>query len=143
MYLNTCVTALYSEDLGASGATVPFSVELILIELEGGRYAGPLLPDTLVELVGGRCGGGGGGDSSGGGCGSSGDGGVRGGGGNRNGERGGGTGWGVADAEDGVSGGAVRVWVHYGAHLPGLSLREEENSRTILTVISMVQGHVL
>ena len=38
LYLNRCVTALSSEDIGAAGATVPFSLEPILLELEVGCY---------------------------------------------------------------------------------------------------------
>ena len=80
-YLNTCVAALASEVEEAPGASVPFSLEPILVELEGGRYTCPILPDSLAELVTGRRpagrsapkggvdgnGGGGGGGSSGGG----------------------------------------------------------------------------
>ena len=36
MYLNRCVMTLSLEDVGAPGATVPFYVETILFELEGG-----------------------------------------------------------------------------------------------------------
>ena len=37
LYLNHCMMALSSEDTGLSRATVPFSVEPILLELEGER----------------------------------------------------------------------------------------------------------
>ena len=90
LYLNRCVTASSSEDVGEAGETLLFSLEPILLNLEGGRYVGPLfpLPLPLAELVSGRCGGGGGNGGSsvicgggnrkcvkGGGCGGSGGGG--------------------------------------------------------------------
>ena len=48
-----------SEDMGAPGARVPFSVNPILLDLEGRGYMGLLLPGPLVDLVSGRrgCGG--------------------------------------------------------------------------------------
>ena len=48
-----------SEDVEAPRSTVPLLVEPILLEVEGGRYVGQLLPDTVAELVIGRHGGGG------------------------------------------------------------------------------------
>ena len=57
LYLNRCVTASSSEDVGAPGSTVPFLLEPILLELEGGRYVGPLFPLPLAELVSRRRGG--------------------------------------------------------------------------------------
>ena len=73
LYLNRCVTALSSEDIGAAGATVPFSLEPILLELGSGRYVRRLLNLHLSELVNGRrdVGGGnhGGGGTGGGGSG--------------------------------------------------------------------------
>ena len=38
----------------APGASVPFSLEPILVNLEGGRYIGLTPPVSLVELVTGR-----------------------------------------------------------------------------------------
>ena len=38
----------------APGASVPFSLKPILIELERGRYIGPILPASLANLVAGR-----------------------------------------------------------------------------------------
>ena len=55
------------------GDRVPFSLETILVDPEGGRYIGPILPVSLDELLTGRrlVGGGtpksGGGSSNGGG----------------------------------------------------------------------------
>ena len=97
LYLNRCVAASASESLDAPGCQVPFSLEPILAELEGGRYVGTILPPALVDLVsrangrGGGGGGGGGGGSSGGGS-SSGGGGGGGGGGNGGGNGNGGGG---------------------------------------------------
>ena len=62
-----------SEVEEAPGARVCFSLEPILVELEGGRYIGPILPASLADLVAGRrpsgesAPKGGGGGSSGGG----------------------------------------------------------------------------
>ena len=70
LYLNRCVDALSSESLDAPGPNVPFSIETIMVELEGGRYVGPILTASLADLVsktGGRGGGCGGINSSGGG----------------------------------------------------------------------------
>ena len=39
------------EDVGAPGSAAHFSLEPILLELEGGQYVGPLLPVLLKELV--------------------------------------------------------------------------------------------
>ena len=41
--------------------------------------------------------------------------------------------------------GSIRVMVRYDAHLPSLSLQDEENSRSILTgaVLPTLRGHVL
>ena len=88
-YLNMCVAASASEVEEAPGASVPFSLEPILVELEGGRYIGPILPAALADLVSGRRpeggsaakGGGGGGNGGNGGGGGSGGGGGGGGGG--------------------------------------------------------------
>ena len=125
LYLNLCVKAFSSEDLGAPGATVPFSVETIILDFEGGRYVVPLIPATLIELVIGRLHGGGNGggvgsSSSGSGSGvrgdSSGGGGVGGsgiGGGSRSGGSIGGAGRIGADAGTGVYGGAARVQMRY------------------------------
>ena len=35
--------------LGAPGATVPILIEPILLEMEGGRYVGVILPGLLAE----------------------------------------------------------------------------------------------
>ena len=63
MNINQCIMASYSEDVGLPGATVPFFIHTILLDLEGGRYVGPLLPGSLAYLVSGRCSIGGGGSS--------------------------------------------------------------------------------
>ena len=45
------MTTASLDDVGAPGATVQFSVEPILLEMEGDRYVGPLLSATLADLV--------------------------------------------------------------------------------------------
>ena len=70
LYLNRCVDAFSSESLDAPGPNVPFSIKTIMVELEGGRYVGPILPASFADLVsktGGRGGGCGIINSSGGG----------------------------------------------------------------------------
>ena len=147
------MTASSSEDVGSPGATVPFSLEPIFLELESGRYVEPLLLVPLEDLVSGRRGGSGrvGGGGNGGGrkeYGGGGGGGSGGGGGDSEGrDRGRGRCAGRGGADGGV-GGAVsntRVRVRYDMHLPALYFRFGENSRTILagTVLPTVQGHVL
>ena len=84
-YHNRCVAASASEVEEAPRN----SVRPIMVELEGGRYIGPILSAALADLVSGRRsaggsapkGGGGGGSSGGSGGGGSGGGGVGGGGG--------------------------------------------------------------
>ena len=53
-YLNRCVAELASEVEEAPGASIPFSLEPIMVELEGGRYIVPILPASLANLVAGR-----------------------------------------------------------------------------------------
>ena len=53
-YLNRCVAALDLELVEAPGANVPFSLEPILVELEGGCYIGRILPASLSDIVTGR-----------------------------------------------------------------------------------------
>ena len=132
LYLNRCVIALSSEDVGAAGSTATFSLEPIFLELEGGCYVGPLLPLNLAELVSGKRGGGNSSGDSGGngkggkGCGGSGRGSGR------DVGKGRGAGGGGASSGCGGAGSTVRVRAHYGAYLPALSLRDMENLHTIL-----------
>ena len=106
------------------GASVPFSLEPILVELDGGRYIGPILPATLADLVSGRRPAGGSAAKGGGG---------------------GGGGHKKAQLMVAASGGSTRVRVRYDAHLPSLSLRDGEQTRLILTgaVLPTLHGHVL
>ena len=53
-YLNRCAAASAAEVEEAPGASVPFSPEPIMVEMEGGRYTGPIPPASLAELVAGR-----------------------------------------------------------------------------------------
>ena len=80
-YLNRCVAASASEVEEAPGASAPFSLEPILVELEGGRYNGPILPASLADLVTGRQPSGGSAPKGGGGSGGGGSDGGGGGGG--------------------------------------------------------------
>ena len=78
-YLNSCVSSLALEVEESPGASVPFSLEPILVELVGGRYIGPILQDSLANLVAGRRSADGSstkGGGSGGGGGSGSDGGI-------------------------------------------------------------------
>ena len=111
-----------SKDLGAIRETVTFSLEPILLELEGEGYMGDILLSALVELISGQhtnqrptggvtCSRGGGRSSSRrrGRSGSEGKGGVEG----RNG----------ADVGTVGPGGGAIVQVRYDAFLPALSLQ--------------------
>ena len=60
-YINRCVAALASEVVEAPGASIPFSLEPIMVVLEEGRYVGPILPGPLADLLAGRRAAGGGG----------------------------------------------------------------------------------
>ena len=73
LYLNRCMAVSASEYLDDPGCQFPFSLEPILVELEGGQYVGPILPVALRDLVSrANDRGGGGGGSGGGSSGSSG-----------------------------------------------------------------------
>ena len=37
--------------LEAPGYTVPFNLDPILLDMEGGRYVGPILPGVLKDLI--------------------------------------------------------------------------------------------
>ena len=52
-YLNRCVAALASEVEEAPGASTPFSLKPLLVEMEGGHYTVPIIPAALVNLVAG------------------------------------------------------------------------------------------
>ena len=53
-YLNRCVAASDSEVTKAPRASTPFSLEPILVDLEGGRYTSLIIPISLANLVAGR-----------------------------------------------------------------------------------------
>ena len=106
LYLNMCVAALESESLDALGCHVPFSLDPILADLEGERYVVPILPASLADLLH-KTGGRGGGDGSGGGA-------------------------TFKEWKASTTGGDTTVGVRYDAHLPALSLRDGENSHSIL-----------
>ena len=106
LYLNMCVEVSSSEGLGVTRATVPFLVELILLELEVRLYVGPISPVALVDLVRRRHRGSDGGSGGSGG-------------------KGGGVSWRWDGVETEGTGGGARMWVQYNAHLTFLSLRNE------------------
>ena len=54
LYLNRCVAASSAAVVGARRDSVPFSLKPILVNMEGGRYVGPILPGPLMELLTGR-----------------------------------------------------------------------------------------
>ena len=104
------------------GPTPP-SIEPILVDLDGGRYVIPILPTSLTYMVAGSR------------TGSSGGGGGKG-------ESGGGA---TAKKRMSLPQGDTGVRGCYDAHLPALSLRDEDNSRPILArmVLTNLYIHVL
>ena len=125
LYLNRCVAALVSESLDAPGPNKLFLLEPTLVDIEGGRYIGTILPASLADLVAKT--------GSRGGSGSSGEGGNGGRGGSGNDGSGGGGGGTISKKRKASpTGGSARVQVCYDAHLPALSLWDGENLRSIL-----------
>ena len=51
MYPNRCVDGLAPDSLDAPGYHVPFLLEPVLADLEGGQYVRPILPLDLRDLV--------------------------------------------------------------------------------------------
>ena len=51
LYLNRCTDALALKSLDAPGCHVPFLLEPILEDLEGGKYVIPILPISLAEIL--------------------------------------------------------------------------------------------
>ena len=98
--------ALDSEVMEAPGASVPFYLEPILVNMERYRNIGPILPTYLPNLVEGR-------RSAGGGA-------TRGGGSNGGGDR-------KLTPKVGVTGGTAQVQAHYELNLPYLSLQNGDN----------------
>ena len=92
-----------SEVVESPGASVPFYLEPIMVELEGGRYIIPILPASLADLVAGRRPAGGSASRSG-----SSDGGSSG---NKK-----------TSPKVEAAGGSAQVKVSYEAHLTSLSL---------------------
>ena len=104
---------LASESLDAPWCQLPFFMELILAELEGGRYVGLILPTSLGDLVSKA--------SNRGGSGSSGSGAT------------------AAKRKSSNTGG--RAWVRYNAHLTALSLWDRENLCSILAGMVLLTLH--
>ena len=102
-YLNRCVAASALKVEEAPGASAPSSLEPILVDLEGGRYIGPILPASLSDLIAVRRPAGRSapkGDSGGGGV----------------------SGHKKPLPTVAATGGSTQVRVRYDAHLPSLSL---------------------
>ena len=111
LYLNRCVDASALEALEAPGVNIPFTLDPILLKLEGGRYVVPVLPGPLSDLIAGRRPG----VDSAEGSSSRGNG-------NDDGRKGGGGGGGVAATVTKVeASGGVRVRVRYDVHLPAMT----------------------
>ena len=51
LYLNRCVSALTYGALEDRGDNVTFSLETIIVELEGGRYLDPIIPVPLADII--------------------------------------------------------------------------------------------
>ena len=136
-YLNMCMPASSSELLEAPGASIPFSFELILVDLEGGRYAGPILPGSLEDLLAGRRAAGGSGSGSGRGGGNTMD--------PSSGSGSSSSGRKPKNFSVGAAGGGTRVHVQYDAHLPALFLWDGDKSWTLLvgTVLHTLHVHIL
>ena len=114
------------EGVEAPGASVPLSLEPILVDMEGGRYISPIRPSYLVDLSAGRWSVGGGSPQSG----------VRNSGSSVNNK--------PLPKMD-ATGGPEQVRVRYDVHLPSLSLRDGENSRSNLVgaFLPTPHSHVL
>ena len=117
----------------APGASVPFSLKPITVDMEGGCYIGPILPAALTDLVAGRRPAGGSAPKGGG---SGGDGSSGGSGGHK---------IKISQPMVAASRGLNQVRVGYDAHLTSLSLRYGEQTRSILmgAVLPTLCGHVL
>ena len=130
-YLNRCVVVSASEVVESPRASVPFSLEPIIVEMEGGGYISPILPIFLANLFSGR-------RSTGGGAPISG-------------VIGGGSGGGIGDSggdnknpthKVGATGGPSQVQVHYEVHLPSLFLRYGYNFRYIMEGVILPTLHI-
>ena len=107
-YLNSCVASLLSETQLALGGNIPFLLDPILVDLEGGCYVGLILMGTLGDVLAGQR--------------PSGSGGV-----DRSGSSsGGGSGGRTAlkSQKVGALEGFARLQVCYDMHLPSLSLQD-------------------
>ena len=47
-YLNSCVAVSASEVVEAPGASVPFSLKTILVDMEEARYTGMILSNSIA-----------------------------------------------------------------------------------------------
>ena len=103
LYLSMCVTALASESLDAPGCHITFSIKPILVDMEGGRYVGPILPAALADVLH-----------------------------ETDGRGGGSSGTTANKRKASTTEGDSRMQVRYNAHLTALALRYRENSCSIL-----------
>ena len=51
LYVNRYMLVSSLDNLGYPMLMVPFSLEPILLGLEGGKYMGPILPEAFAELI--------------------------------------------------------------------------------------------
>ena len=117
LYLNRCVAEFGLEDLVGN---ISFTLDPILLKMEGGHYIDPIIPGPVSDIFAVRRSGGGG-------------------------AKGGGSGAAATVEKVGTSRGTARLWVRYDVHLTSLSLWYGENLRTLLawTVIHTLQGRVI
>ena len=118
-YLNRCVAASAYEVVEALGASAPFSLEPIMVDLEEGCYICPILPASMTDLI--RTAGRSAPKSSGGGGNSDGGSDDSGSSGNKK-----------PLTNVAATGGSSRVKVRYDAHLLSLFLQDGENLRSIM-----------
>ena len=113
-----------SKVVKAPGASIPFSIESILVDKKGGRYVGTILPISLADLVAERWS-----VNSGASKGN-----IKGNGGNNK----------PLPKVD-AKGGPTQVQVRYEVHLPSLYLCDGDKLRSILvgTVLPTLNSHVL
>ena len=127
-YLNRCVSALASDVVEALGARISFSLELIMVNLEGGRYIGPILPVSLTDFVAGWWSTGRGDPKSGGGSSNC---------------SGGGNKKPFPKVDSTWEPAGVRA--SYDTRLPSLYLRDEENLQSVMegSVLPILHGHII
>ena len=117
LYLNRCVDLSALESFDALGCQAPFSMDPTMADMEGGRYAGLILPMALRDLVSRASGRGGRGDVDG-----------------------------TSEKQKySTTGGARGCGVRYDMNLPALNVQDRGNPRSILerTALPTLHGAVL